>query len=84
MIKHFLACVVTLSAVVTGCGGVEAEPEPSSTHHEEALPTCASVDGHGCSPYNNPEKFCVYSDGVTGECWCQEPINRWGCARVTE
>ncbi|ATB36173.1 hypothetical protein CYFUS_001587 [Cystobacter fuscus] len=33
---------------------------------------------------NNPEKFCVYSDGVTGECWCQEPINRWGRGRVTE
>ncbi|WNG48448.1 hypothetical protein F0U60_33240 [Archangium minus] len=85
MIKRFLACVVTLSAVVTGCGGVEADPEPAPTHHQEALPTCDSVDGHKCSSYTGiTEKFCVYSNGTPGECFCQEPINRWGCAPATE
>jgi hypothetical protein len=91
--RHFLAFVLALTALTTGCGGVEADQtapptapgqEESRAPDESADPqrgalytTCESFQGHRCS--EGSWAFCYFSNGAVGSCECMGPIGNWAC-----
>ena len=90
--RHFLAFALALTALTTGCGGVEADqstpptapgqearaPDESSDSQHRALYTCEQIAGTPC-PLGE-DSSCVYSDGTMGLCWCAYN-RRWACWR---
>ncbi|WP_044889322.1 hypothetical protein [Myxococcus hansupus] len=71
------------------CGGVEPvqgeAPEATESaaqlqsESSELNGACESLIGTFCNP-RHPDRFCYWSDGAEGNCYCQSPpFNKWVC-----